>query len=175
MVVLRVHLKRSLDSAGARRIKGEVGTNREHEPRRYCDAGFSLLELLIVLVLLSLSSLLILPSIDKALREYELRLSVLGLAATARGLRSRAIASGASQRLSVDPAENRYGSAGAATVLPSQTRITGIAGGEPIGGGERQYLFFPNGSILGGEIELAGATGSAYVIRLEPLSGRVVV
>lgn len=138
--------------------------------------GFSLLELLIVLLLMSLSSLLVLPSIDKALRERELRQSVLGLAATARDLRARAIYNGTLQRLIVDPSENRYEAVSEATILlPSDAKITGIGGGEPLGGGERQFLFFPNGSILGGEIELAGATGSAYLIRLEPLSGRVVV
>ena len=47
------------------------------------NQGFSLLELILVLLLLGLSSLIVLPTIDTGLREREVRRSALGLAAVA--------------------------------------------------------------------------------------------
>ena len=80
------------------------------------------------------------------------------------------------KRLYLDQRENSYqGSQGKKVLLSSDVRIMGIKGGEPVGEGLRQFLFFPNGSILGGEIGLASRDGSAYGIRLDPLLGRVVV
>jgi len=55
------------------------------------EKGFSLLELLVVLLLLGLSSLIVLPAIDKGLREREVKKSALQVAAVARDLRSRAV------------------------------------------------------------------------------------
>ena len=138
--------------------------------------GFSLLELLVVLLLLGLSSLIVLPSIEKGLKDRELRETTLKLAAVARNLRSRAIYESSLQRLYLDQRENSYqGSQGKKVLLSTDIRIAGIQGGEPVGEGLRQFLFFPNGSILGGEIGLASRDGLAYAIRLDPLLGRVVV
>ncbi len=139
--------------------------------------GFSLLELLAVLLILSLASFIVLPSIEKGLREREVRQSVLRLAAVARDLRSRAVYENNLQRLIFNPQENSYQTLrGKKILLPSDIKITDIEGGEPIGEGLRQFLFFPNGSLLGGEIGISGREGSpAYLVRLDPLSGRVVV
>ena len=140
------------------------------------DRGFSLIELLAVILLVGLASLIALPSIDKGLKRREARQSVLELAAVARDLRRRAIYEGTLKRLVFSPRENSYLASGAEVVhLPGEIRIASVSGGEPIGDQLRQFTFFPNGSILGGEIELLGGEGSAYVVRLEPLLGRVVV
>jgi len=137
--------------------------------------GFSLLELLVVFLLLGLSSIFVLPTLDRGLRERELRLSALGLAAVARELRSRAVYEGTLQRLLLNPAENSYHAGEERKVLSADVTIAEIAGGEPWGEGMRQFLFFPNGSALGGAIGLTGRDGSSYTVRLDPLSGRVEV
>lgn len=137
--------------------------------------GFSLVELLVVLLILGLSSLFVLPSIDRGLKERELRLSALELAAVARELRSRAVYEGSLQRLVLAPAENSYRALQEKRVLSSSIMISEVAGGEPLGEGMWQFLFFPNGSTLGGAIGIAGREGSSYTIRLDSLSGRVEV
>lgn len=141
------------------------------------EKGFSLLELLVVLLLLGLSSLVVLPAIDKGLREREVKQSALQLAAVARNLRSRAVYDNTLQRLIFNPLENSYqAAAGNKVVLSSDAKITGIEGAEPLGDGLMQFLFFPNGSLLGGEVGISSREGtSRYLIRLEPLTGRVVV
>lgn len=138
--------------------------------------AFSLIELLAVLLLLSLASFIVLPAIDKKLREQEVRQSVLQLAAVARELRSRAVDESALQRLVFSPQQNSYQAQDKQIFLSSDISITDISGGEPVGERGRQFLFFPNGSVLGGEISISAREGSStYSVRLDSLTGRVVV
>lgn len=147
-------------------------TSRAGRDRR----GFSLLELLVVLLLLAVSASLVLPSIERGLKAREVRQSALGLAALARDLRSRAIHEGALQYLLLNPSENSYEVAGGKKILlPSDVRMTAVQGGEPSAEGMRRFLFFPNGSTLGGEVALSGPEGLSYTVRLDPLLGKVEV
>lgn len=140
------------------------------------NRGFSLLELLVVLLLLALSSALVLPAIDRGLKERELKQSALELAAVARDLRRRAVYENSVQHLTFSLPESSYEVFdGNKVVLSPDLKITRMEGGEPIGDGLRQFLFFPNGSILGGEIGISGHGRSGYIIRLEPLTGKVIV
>ena len=140
------------------------------------NKGFSLLELGVVLLLLGLMTAIVVPSLDRGLKKREVRKSAMELAATARGLRRKAIYESTPQRLVFDPFENSYQTSRAKKVLlSSNIKILAVEGGEPVGKGLRQFLFFPNGSALGGEVRIAGGQGASYVIRLLPLSGRVVV
>jgi prepilin-type N-terminal cleavage/methylation domain-containing protein len=141
------------------------------------NQGFSLLELILVLLLLGLSSLIVLPTIDTGLREREVRRSALGLAAVARELRSRALYEGIPQRLVLNVVDNSYLVARDREVhLPSDVKFSKVQGGETLEQSVRQFIFFPNGSSLGGEIGLSGGrNATAYSVRLEALSGKVDV
>ena len=140
-------------------------------------SGFSLVELLIVLLLLGVGSLIVLPAIDRRFSENEVKRTALGLAATARSLRGRALYEGSPQRLILDPAENSYAvQGGKKTYLSVDVHFADITGGEPGERQERRFIFFPNGSVLGGEVAIKGeATAAVYSVRLETLSGRVLV
>ena len=70
--------------------------------------GFSLLELVLVLLLIGVSMLIVLPNIARGLQEREVRTSALGLAAAARDLRSRALFDGEAQQLVVNLPQNSY-------------------------------------------------------------------
>ena len=141
------------------------------------NQAFSLLELLLVLLLLGLSSLIVLPTIDNGLRERAVRRSALGLAAVARELRSRAIYEGIPQRLVLNVVDSSYLIARDREVqLPSDVKFSQVEGGETLEKSVRQFIFFPNGSSLGGEIGLSGGrNATAYSVRFEPLSGKVDV
>jgi general secretion pathway protein H len=138
--------------------------------------GFSLLELLLVLVILGLGALVVVPAVDRQVRRQEVRQSALELAAAARGLRSRAITQGVPQHLVLNAVENSYRAFEQEIRLSPVMRIADLRGGGPLADGSQDFIFFPNGSTLGGEIDIASREGPPrYTIRLEPLSGRVVV
>lgn len=141
------------------------------------NRGFSLLELMLVLLVLGVSSLIVLPTIDNGLREREVRRSALGLAAVARELRTRAVFEGIPQRLVLNVVDSSYLVARDREVrLPSDVKFSQVEGGETLESSLRLFIFFPNGSSLGGRIGLSGATNAAkYSVLFEPLSGRVDV
>lgn len=130
-----------------------------------------------VLLLLGLSTLLVLPAMDRAVEKQAVRRSTVEIAAVARGLRSRAIYKGIIQGLLFSSSENSYQALpGNKVILPPAVKISEIVGGELVGEDKRRFVFFPNGSILGGEIAISGREVSAsYTIRLDPLSGRILV
>jgi general secretion pathway protein H len=143
----------------------------------FTNKGFSLVELLIVLLLLGVGTLMVLPAIDRGLEEREVKQAALGLAATARNLRGMAVYEGSPQRLILNPVENSYGAQGGRKVyLSAHIKLSEIIGGEPGEGEERKFVFFPNGSVLGQMVAVAGdATAVSYRVRLDALSGRVVL
>jgi general secretion pathway protein H len=138
--------------------------------------GFSLLELVLVLMVLGLSGLVVLPNVEKGLRDRDLRRSALALAAAARDLRSQALRQGVPQRLVLNMSESSYRVARNQVHFPANVKIASVAGAEVLDDGSRQFLFFPNGSVFGGRIDLSsGADSTSYSIRLHPLTGIVDV
>jgi prepilin-type N-terminal cleavage/methylation domain-containing protein len=139
------------------------------------NRGFSLLELLLVLILLGLSSLVVLPTIDRGLRERQVRRSALTLAAVARELRNRALYEGIPQRLILKVSDNSYMAARDHEIqLPPDVKFSRVAGGETLDSSIRQFIFFPNGSSLAGEIIVSGGqNATSYAVRLQPLTGRI--
>jgi general secretion pathway protein H len=139
--------------------------------------GFSLLELVLVLLLLGLSGLIVIPNIEKGLQDRKVKGSALTLAAVARDLRSRALYEGIPQQLVLNLPQNSYRIKGDREVqLPPDVKFAEVQGGEMLGDGARQFLFFPNGSSYGGEIALSNSRQSLrYSIHLEPLTGKIAV
>ena len=99
------------------------------------------------------------------------------MAAAARELRSRALLDGVPQRLALDLPRNSYVVARSDEVrLPPEITFASVNGGESVGRDQKDFYFFPNGSILGGEIVIADdAKAISYSIRLEALTGKVEV
>jgi type II secretory pathway pseudopilin PulG len=135
------------------------------------------LELVLVLLLLGIGMAVVLPNINRGLQDRQVRGSAVGLAAAARELRSRALADGVPQRLVLNVPQNSYLVARIAEVrLPPEIRFVSVDGGESGEYDVKSFYFFPNGSMLGGQI-IIGDTGQSisYLIRFEPLTGRVQV
>jgi general secretion pathway protein H len=141
------------------------------------ERGFSLIELILVLLLIAVSMAIVLPNIGKGLQEREVRSSALGLAATARELRSRALFDGVPQQLVVNVSQNSYLVARTREVqLPAQVKFVSVQGGESVERDMKRFYFFPNGSALAGEIILADSDKAiSYLIRMEPLTGKIEV
>ena len=155
-----------------RAAKGTIVTSLAGSHAR----GFTLIELMLVLMLMGIGGVIVLPNIEKGMQDREVRRSALGLAAAARNLRSRAIDEGMPQLLVLDIEQNNYRAArGAEVHLPADVKFSAVVGGEIVDREGRQFVFFPNGSSHGGSIALLGGRGASYSIRLEPLTGKIQV
>jgi general secretion pathway protein H len=140
------------------------------------NRGFSLIELVLVLLLIGVSLAIVLPNIEKGLTDREVRVSALGLAAVARDLRTRALFDGVPQELLLDLPQNSYLVAQSREVhLPADVKFVSVNGGETMERDVKRFYFFPNGSTMGGAIVLGGEKSVSYLIRLEALTGKVEV
>ena len=130
-----------------------------------------------MLVLLGVALAVVLPNFNRGLQDREVRRTALGLAAAARELRSRALNDGLPQRLVLDLPQNLYRVSRSVEVrLPPDVTFASVSGGESFERDRTHFYFFPNGSILGGEIVVAdSAKGISYLVRFEALTGRVEV
>jgi general secretion pathway protein H len=131
---------------------------------------------MLVLVLLGLSAAVVLPSIDRGLKNREARQAALGFAAAARELGSKARSQGVPQGLVIDPARNSYYLAREREkiVLSPSLSFAAVEGGEMLENGLRRFSFYPNGASFGGRVVIA-AGSVQYSVRFHPLTGRVEV
>ena len=141
------------------------------------NRGFSLIELVMVMLLIGISLAIIAPNIAKGLQDREVRGAALSLAARARDLRSQALFDGIPQQLVVNLPQGSYLVARTKEFqLPTDVKFLSVQGGETVDRDSKRFYFFPNGSTLGGEIVLADSDKAiSYLIRLEPLTGKIEV
>jgi len=135
-----------------------------------------LIELVVVLVIVGIAAAFVLPSLDKGFDTLQIRRAALGVAAVARSLRTRSMKEQRPFRLVVSSDDSSYWVFGEARVLfPEGVRVS-LDGGEPVRQGVRQFIFFPNGRMMSGQILVSGETqGGAYAVRLDTISGKVQV
>ena len=138
--------------------------------------GFTLLELLAVIVLLALAMTLAGFALSRSLANARVAAAGSDLAAALRWTRSRAIASGHSTALELDLANARYRAADQAPVsLPKGMQIAlTTAASERIDAARARIRFFPDGSSTGGHIVLTHG-GHRWRIDVAWLTGSVSI
>ena len=143
--------------------------------RRKTTAGFTLIEMLVILVILGLTVALIVSRGPARSTGFDLRATAADVAQQLRLARAEAIATDRITRFTLDHADRLYETNGVAgPVLPpelalSMTTATGSPP-KPLGA----IIFTPDGSSSGGRVVLtAGATTVAVVV--DWLTGRVSV
>ncbi|MGH8061299.1 MAG: type II secretion system protein XpsH [Pseudoxanthomonas sp.] len=119
--------------------------------------GFTLLEVLVVLVIIAMATTLAAMTLGGGLDGMRLRSSSKEIAAQLRYTRTQAIATGMPQRFTIDPRGHRWQAAG-----DRQGKIPRSLGVEFIGArevqphaGEGGILFFPDGASTGGRVQLS--------------------
>jgi len=139
-------------------------------------SGFTLLELILVLMIMGVAAALVGPAIGNRLLQADARRVALQLRSAADLMRVRAVQSGQEGVMVVDPQENTYwreGGSGAVQVAPE----SGVLSARSYWlreNGQVEFHFYPDGTNSGGIIRIAqerGAAATAYMVVLDPLLG----
>jgi type II secretion system protein H len=140
--------------------------------------GFSLFELIVVLMIVAIASGLAAPGIKSGWRAREVRSGTRSLAAVMRGLRERAVRRGVEQELVIQTAGQTFNwPDGQEATLPGGAAITGIRGGWRDQDGRVRVVFYPNGSSSGISLIVGQQDGDSlsFNLRVDPMLGSVVI
>ena len=138
------------------------------------QAGFSLIELLVVLSILALTAALVSPALDRALQSARLKGATRELASALRQTRGQAIHRGLPARFILDTHQRRYrvGQRNARTLHQELALTMIIAKVERNSEHEGGIRFYPDGSSTGGRVTLNNPAG-AFDIDVHWLTGQV--
>jgi general secretion pathway protein H len=140
--------------------------------------GFTLFELVIVLLIMAVASAVAAPAITSGWRAREVRSAARQLSGVMRGLRERAVRRGVEQELVLDrDGQTLRWTGGNELMLPGDASVTGVRGGWRDADGSIHVVFYPNGGTTGVALLIAGADddGLRFAIEVDPLLGSVVV
>lgn len=147
---------------------------------RRAARGFTLIEMMVVLVIAAIAITLAVPLIEGGFDSREVRRAARQIAATMVHCRVEAMARSAPQGMIINPERNSIATTDWErwAVLTDRAIIERVDGGAEVGDGARQILCFPNGSTSGADVVIASRRDRAsnrLRIRLDPLIGRVEV
>ncbi len=143
------------------------------------QTGFTLIELVAVLVIMALASALVIPSVRSGNEQREVRRTVQRFVSAVRAGSSRAIRERKLVGLVLDVEKPSFGVRGDDRVieLPSSGAFGEIRGGYVEGDGQRfVFEFYPTGGSTGGSVELVfelRAGRQTYVMNINPLLSTV--
>ncbi|MGH8469470.1 MAG: GspH/FimT family protein [Gammaproteobacteria bacterium] len=140
-------------------------------------SGFTLVELLVVLVIGGLVLSLVPPLFSQGATSVELRSAARELAAALRYARSRAINRHVESTVTVNVADKRYAISGrkGTRTLPQEADIKlDTARSQTRSVTTGAFRFYPDGSSTGGQITLASGP-LRYVVDISWLTGRVAI
>ena len=141
------------------------------------EAGFTLLELIVVMVIMALAAALALPNGERTRRGLTLQATALVLASSLKNARSEAIQSNRERKLVIDLASRRFWveGQGPAHALPRELFVsTEVPVSEQAAAGVALVRFRPDGSSSGGKIKFEAPRQTALV-SIDWLTGRTRV
>lgn len=148
------------------------------------ERGFTLLELIVVVVIMGLAVGLAVPSVRSGWQQAAVRRSVRQFIGSVRGVSSRAIRTRKPSTLAVWPEQKLFGPNGGDSrfTLPDFAEFGDIEGGrvqvDENGNDRILYDFSPSGSADGGRIELRYETRAgiqSYILTINALLGTISI
>ncbi len=141
--------------------------------------GFTLIELIIVIILLGLMVALSAPAIGNSLSNLRLNTNARHLAAVLRNTRSKAIADKQNYQITFKAEGKSYTypteSGNKSVALARGVKIKQVRQADELLEEELTLFFYPKGNSNGGEIILENEREQAFRIEVEPISGRVKI
>jgi len=133
-----------------------LGMRSANQPKRRTQAGFTLVEIMVVMVIIALIMGLVATSMSRSVSAAEARAASRELVASLRYTRARAIIDKAEQVFLVDTENRSYQAPGRDKVeLPEGVDLTiTTATSELVSDAISGIRFFPDGGSTGGHIEL---------------------
>lgn len=130
-------------------------------------AGFTLLEVAVVLLLLGLLAGMAAPDLAAVLTRSELDRATATVGDVLRTARSEAVRSGRSRTVGVADGGRAFPGAGSEVQLPAAVRV------HPAG--RPEITFYPTGLSTGGRWRLRSRGGTEATVVVSPLAGTVTV
>jgi general secretion pathway protein H len=142
------------------------------------DPGFTLLELLVVVLVVSLALGLAYPALSRGSAAIRLRTTARDILNTFRYAREKAVTEQTGMRVAVDRDKQElvltddFGEGSRRYVLPKDVRIERLAiAGAEVADGPLLVRFIPNGSSDEAEVLLRSKTGSSLRVLTDPITG----
>lgn len=150
-------------------------TESQHKGEECNQAGFTLLELMIVLGILALALAIAAPSLSRSRDQLVLRSTAYELAGHLRTARAAAQTSNVEHALTIDPLQRSYWAEGivAFRPLPVGVKVL-VPESERLGAAAGRIRFFPNGAASGARIVLNDGRRTAAIF-VDWLNGDVRV
>jgi type II secretion system protein H len=154
---------------------------------RVRSRGFSLLELIVVLVIISLLTLLVTPRLTRTMSHMEVRSVAKKISAILRYCRSSAVNKNKIYQVNFDSESNLVSVQSAeegddklivqnSYPLPKDIRMEKVETGKTqFENSSPAFEFYPNGGANGGTAVVRGDAGPAYAIQVDFLTGLVKV
>jgi general secretion pathway protein H len=136
--------------------------------------GFTLLELVVVLAILSLLVALTAPSFSRTILSARLRASASEVRASFARARSLAVAGGRERAVVFDLTEGRFGLDNDAVLrgFPEPLLLGSLRlAGEEAEGKTARVRFFPDGTAQEAEVSVESEDGRAIRVKVDPLTG----
>ena len=134
--------------------------------------GYTLIETVVVLLVLALAAAVVTPAIGRGLDSVRLRAEVAGVASFLRAARERAISQHVSLEVGIDP-EGRTLVVKGADGVRAVRHLSPLVHLEADPPEARTVTFFAYGLSSGGRFWLEAPGAVAYVVTVDPLTGRV--
>ena len=150
-------------------------TSSDSAVRSRPHAGFTLLELLVVLAIASLLIALVPISFDRLQEGSQYRNALRTMQSEMRQARQQAVTQGRAVRFQVDLAGRTYGVVGKVEhPIPEKLQVRAtVASVEMQANQIAAIQFLPSGGATGGSIDLLRPSGAGTRLRVDWLSGRI--
>jgi general secretion pathway protein H len=148
--------------------------------RRSNHQGFTLIEMLLVLLILAIATALVGPELTKRFTTADPRRVIVQVRAAMELMRVQAVQSGREEVLVVAPRANTYWHEGGGerVAVAEESGVLAARGFFVREEGEVEFRFYPDGTNSGGEVwiekeRMSGVT--LYRLALNPLLGTVII